>query len=276
MRDENIHPSDQDLLLVADGEVPESRAAKVRVHLEACWQCRARMAQIEATIVDFVRANADSGEFKLPPAAGPRALLKARLAELAEGSSAAPWRIFRSVSRTRNLAYAGSLMLLAALGAMILNQQTAKHESSAVVYAAALPNPQLTPGITRSVAIGDVCSAEHDEVVRSVPNTLQRQVLAEYGVPNTRAGEYEVDYLVTPGLGGTDDIRNLWPQPHYDTAWNSYAKDQLEERLHHLVCMGELDLATAQRQIATNWIVAYRKYFGTDHPLGTPVERKHS
>jgi hypothetical protein len=266
MRDENIHPSDQDLLLVADGEVPERSAAEVRAHLEACWQCRARMAEIEGTIVDFVRAHANAAEHQLPPAAGPRALLRARLAELAEASSRTRWQVFRSVLSTRNLAYVCALMLLAVVGARLL-YQTARHQSSAVVYADVLPNPQLTPGAIRTVAIGDLCAVPHDEVVRSVPNALQRQVLKEYGVPNTRADEYEVDYLITPGLGGTDDIRNLWPEPHSDTAWNSYAKDQLEERLHHLVCTGQLDLNTAQRQIATNWIAAYKRYFDADHPL---------
>jgi hypothetical protein len=265
MRDENMHPSNQDLLLVADGEAPQPRTAEVRAHLKACWQCRARMAEIEATIVDLVRTLASDGEPNLPPAPGPRAALEARLAELA--SSRTRWQGFRSVLSTRNLAYACALMLLAVLGARVLFQQTVKHGSSGVVYAAVLPDPQLTPGATRPVAIDDLCSMPHDEVVRAVPDALQRQVLSEYGVPITRADEYEVDYLITPGLGGTDDIRNLWTQPHYNTLWNSYAKDQLEERLHHLVCAGQLNLASAQRQIASNWIVAYQKYLGADGPL---------
>jgi len=267
MRDENMHPSDQDLLLVADGEVPERRTAEVRDHLKVCWQCRARMAEIEATIADLVRTLASDAEPNLPPAPGPRAALEARLAELAEASSRTRWQGFRAVLNTRNLGYACALMLLAVLGARVLFQQTARHESTGVVYAAVLPDPQLTPGATRPVAVGDLCSMPHDEVVRAVPDALQRQVLSEYGVPMTRADEYEVDYLITPGLGGADDIRNLWTQPHSNTLWNSYAKDQLEERLHHLVCAGQLNLATAQRQIASNWIVAYQKYLGADGPL---------
>jgi len=43
-------------------------------------------------------------------------------------------------------------------------------------------------------------------------------------------------------------------------------KDKLENRLHKLVCVGAIDLQTAQRAIATNWIEAYRKYVGTDIP----------
>jgi len=44
-------------------------------------------------------------------------------------------------------------------------------------------------------------------------------------------------------------------------------KDDLEEHLHEIVCDGELDLYTAQRDIATDWIAAYKKYFHTDRPL---------
>lgn len=44
-------------------------------------------------------------------------------------------------------------------------------------------------------------------------------------------------------------------------------KDDLEDHLRDLVCEGQLDLATAQREIAGNWIEAYKKYFHTEIPL---------
>jgi hypothetical protein len=34
-----------------------------------------------------------------------------------------------------------------------------------------------------------------------------------------------------------------------------------------MVCGGQLDLSTAQRDISTDWIAAYKKYFHTDRPL---------
>jgi hypothetical protein len=37
-------------------------------------------------------------------------------------------------------------------------------------------------------------------------------------------------------------------------------KDRLEDRLHELVCAGRLSLPEAQKAIATDWIVAYRRY----------------
>jgi hypothetical protein len=76
-----------------------------------------------------------------------------------------------------------------------------------------------------------------------------------------------VDYLITPALGGADDIHNLWPESNRATGWNAQVKDALEDHLRELVCEGQVDLQTAQRDIATNWIEAYKKYFHTDRPL---------
>jgi hypothetical protein len=33
-----------------------------------------------------------------------------------------------------------------------------------------------------------------------------------------------------------------------------------------MVCAGEMDLATAQRELSQDWIAAYKKYFHTDEP----------
>jgi hypothetical protein len=104
----------------------------------------------------------------------------------------------------------------------------------------------------------------HEEVVRAVPSSLREQVFREYGIVNPRPEDYEIDYLIAPGLGGAEDIHNLWPEPTSSSAWNARVKDALEERLHQLVCDGELDLPTAQRAIATDWITAYKKYLGTE------------
>jgi hypothetical protein len=92
-------------------------------------------------------------------------------------------------------------------------------------------------------------------------------VFTKYGADYHRAAEYELDYLITPELGGIADQRNLWPQPFSRTPWNAYVKDELERHLHRLVCDGEMDLASAQREIATDWISAYKRHFSTDKPL---------
>ena len=100
-----------------------------------------------------------------------------------------------------------------------------------------------------------------------MPVSLQRKVFEEYGIPRAEPRAYEVDYLITPALGGADDIRNLWPQSNSSAVWNARVKDALEDRLHAMVCDGGLDLVAAQHDISSDWIAAYRKYFNTDEPL---------
>jgi hypothetical protein len=79
--------------------------------------------------------------------------------------------------------------------------------------------------------------------------------------------DYELDYLITPELGGVADARNLWPQPFARTPWNAYVKDELERLLHQRVCEGQIGLAAAQREMASDWIAAYKRHFKTSAPL---------
>jgi hypothetical protein len=130
-----------------------------------------------------------------------------------------------------------------------------------------LPDPKLTPGATLPVTTDDICVPGYTRVVRDVPSAVKRQAYAEYGVASHQPREYEVDHLISLELGGSNSIRNLWPQSYRTEPWNARVKDSLENELHEQVCSGQLDLATAQREIAANWIEAYKKYFHTDRPL---------
>lgn len=89
---------------------------------------------------------------------------------------------------------------------------------------------------------------------------------------NAPAGTYELDALITPELGGTTAPENLWPQRYASPMWNARIKDQLERLLPELVCSQRLELAEAQREIATDWIAAYKRYFRTDTPLRAHLE----
>ncbi|MBS1859944.1 MAG: HNH endonuclease [Acidobacteria bacterium] len=123
----------------------------------------------------------------------------------------------------------------------------------------------MTPGVARAASRDQLCQANPGKN-RDVPVALRRKVFAMYGIPDADPKAYEVDYLITPALGGSDDIANLWPQSYSSTVWNARVKDELEDRLRDLVCRGDLDLSTAQREIATDWIAAYKKYFRTQSP----------
>lgn len=254
---EDRHLSDQQLVLAADGELNPREDAQVRAHLSACWQCRTRLRGLEGAIADFVHLHSATLASRLPSASPSRALLKARLAEIASQSG---------TRRARFLT--PPWPALAALAAALLAVYVAipKRER-------AVPSQKLTPGAVRSVAKAEVCSTEAQAF--AVPAALQRRVFEEYGIRNASPDAYEVDYLITPELGGAADIRNLWPEPYSATIWNARVKDQLEERLHQLVCGGQLDLATAQHDISANWIAAYKKYFHTNLPNVGNTQRRN-
>jgi Putative zinc-finger len=276
MKNENFHPSDQQLLLYVDGELPAHRTDQIRAHLRACWDCRSRMAEMESTIADFMQVYRRALDPPVPPIDGPRAQLKARLAELARSAHQNQGSPLRSAFPVRRLAYVCALSLLIVLGAWMLQRRLTENQITAPENAGMLPNPSLTPGATTTAAVGSICSMSDDEVVAPVSGGLQQKVFKEYGIAGAPTANYEIDYLITPGLGGSGDIRNLWPEPRYDIAWNSFVKDQLEEYLHRAVCGGRVSLPVAQHEIANNWIAAYKKYFRTDRPLSAHLASRVS
>jgi hypothetical protein len=137
-----------------------------------------------------------------------------------------------------------------------------------------LPDPKLTPGATLPVTRDDICVPGYSRKVRNVPAAVKRQAYAEYGIRHHLPGEYEVDHLISLELGGSNSIKNLWPQSYRTRPWNARVKDQLENKLHELVCSGQLDLKTAQHDIAADWIAAYKNYFHTDRPLSMRRSRR--
>lgn len=179
----------------------------------------------------------------------------------------------------RVTAYAGLVLLIIAAAGEVhfqLSQLQGSVSPAAQIQSAAVPNHSLTPGATRPATIADVCAVPHEEVIRTVPTTLRQEVFQEYGIPHARSEDYEIDFLIAPLLGGAEDIRNLWPEPYMLPLWNAPVKDALEEHLHQLVCAGKLDLPTAQRDIASNWIAAYKKYFHVNEPASALSNRIRS
>jgi hypothetical protein len=41
---------------------------------------------------------------------------------------------------------------------------------------------------------------------------VKRKVYAEYGITHHEPSEFEVDHLISLELGGSNSIRNLWPE----------------------------------------------------------------
>src|ERR1700720_1315935 len=86
-----------------------------------------------------------------------------------------------------------------------------------------LPDSRLTPGAAILATRQAVC-AQANTKNKAVPVALQRRVFEAYGIVGAEPRAYEVDYLVTPALGGADDIHNLWPDSYSATVWNAQVK----------------------------------------------------
>ena len=123
----------------------------------------------------------------------------------------------------------------------------------------AFPDPNLTPGDVFPVGIAQICVTGYASSVRNVTIETKEEVYAGYHITSHVAGQYEVDHLIPLELGGSNSIRNLWPEPA-EPEPGFHQKDLLENRLHELVCARSLDLATAQHAIAMNWYAAYVRY----------------
>jgi hypothetical protein len=121
------------------------------------------------------------------------------------------------------------------------------------------PDPRLTPGDTLPVTVADICAPGYTRLVRKVPAEVKREVYRRYGIHYHARGEYEIDHLISLELGGSNSVRNLWPESMSTTPWNAHVKDALENRLRRAVCARRMSLHDAQRAIATDWIAAYER-----------------
>jgi Protein of unknown function (DUF3761) len=128
------------------------------------------------------------------------------------------------------------------------------------------PNPdrRCSPGayyskLTKAV----ICSSTfRTSSIRNVPESLKFAVEREYGMaPGHYGSSLEIDHIVSLELGGSNDIANLFPEKLY--AHRGYrVKDKLENRLHDLVCEGQMSLGTVRRAIASNWQKLYERVYG--------------
>ena len=271
MRHYEAHLNEEDLLLAIDGELAGARAEQAEEHLAGCWDCRARKQNLEKTIGNFVAARHAELDSQVAQSAGARALLKAHLAQIAAEPLAKEKvraTTFRSAGVRRTLIAA--LAAAAAVALIAGGVERIRIQNSEVYAEGPLePRPTLTPGAVRPMNAAQVCAAsvEDDRRVLMIPVSIREEVFREYGMSAARPQYFEIDFLITPELGGSNDIKNLWPEPYRAPVWNAHVKDQLEEFLRDKVCKGEMDLSTAQNEIAADWIVAYKKYFHTDKPL---------
>jgi len=145
---------------------------------------------------------------------------------------------------------------------------------------AVLPNRARTPGavnpaVTQANIGSTICVSGYTATIRppsSYTTGLKiRQLASGYAYHgDTNTADYEEDHLISLELGGSPTAEaNLWPEP-YAGKDGARTKDQIENKLHALVCAHTITLTTAQHAIASNWVSAYDHYLGTPAPPAPP------
>jgi hypothetical protein len=127
------------------------------------------------------------------------------------------------------------------------------------------PNSQLTPGAVAETSLAKVCAQpKHIKGLFNPHNPLipldqQQAVYNAYKIPPQRQPLYGLDLLIPMQLGGAIVPGNIWPMPPMHGV-SFHQKEVLNQRMHTLVCHGEMPLAQAQHEMATDWVGLWAKY----------------
>lgn len=133
-----------------------------------------------------------------------------------------------------------------------------------------LPNASLTPGaintaitqenIQKTICVHNFTSTERPPIAYTTK--LKRVQIGQYNNNDIILNHYEEDHLISLELGGNPtNPRNLWPES-YATNCGAKTKDNIENRLHMLVCSYKITLKQAQDEISTDWIKSYNDHIG--------------
>jgi len=270
MSHDEQHLPDESLLRAIDDELSPRRRASHDIHLATCERCASRLKALRGA------ADAASAIVATPtPIARAQSEMRTRLrtrlaAHSVELDRSWRFRLARWASATSPAALTVAALAVVVFAVYLSRQQSAPrfaaHNPVDVLEAGALPIRAFTPGATAPVSTEELCAGRGPRKEEIAPDVRQA-VLRDYGMEGLAETEYELDYLITPELGGSSDRRNLWPERYGSRVWNARVKDELERLLPALVCGGRIDLHTAQRDISADWIGAYKKYFRTDRPV---------
>jgi hypothetical protein len=122
-----------------------------------------------------------------------------------------------------------------------------------------LPDRSCSPGTVATTSVDRICTPGYTGRVRNVSQRTKDSIYRRYGIRRHSTGQYEIDHIIPLELGGSNSATNLFPEAA-NPAPGFHQKDRLENKLHALVCAGDLNVRVAQKAIAANWVEAFTRY----------------
>ena len=121
---------------------------------------------------------------------------------------------------------------------------------------ASLPDWSLTPGDLCTSTNDDFDKFDYPENVarckRHVTKSMKKKIAQDYGgIPEEEWQNYEFDHLLPLCIGGSNDLKNLWPEPLEDAE----EKDKIENE----VCRG-MRSGTMKQSEAVSYILEWFKF----------------
>ena len=140
------HPDEGLLLRYIDGELPGLKSRQVRRHLEACWQCRGSLEELQGTVAECVRYRKQLQEYvPAPPQVWPD--LSREFARIDASLQSEPfWKRYLTFPMLRQAAAGAAVLAL--LLAVIYEFQKAP-----AVQAAELLNRAVAAETVRPIAL---------------------------------------------------------------------------------------------------------------------------
>jgi hypothetical protein len=156
------HPENDLLLQYLDGELPGRKARQVRKHVEACWQCRSELDELQKIVGECVRYRRDLLQSSLPPPPAPWQDLSREFARL-DASEERSGLFRRPVIRWAALAAAAVTLAGAAITLRMTvlrpGEDRIKVTGAPPVESKVLPQPETSPARTKARADGPSPSA---------------------------------------------------------------------------------------------------------------------
>jgi anti-sigma factor RsiW len=150
------HPEDGLLLRYIDGELPARKVRQVARHLEACWQCRSEVEELQGAVADCVRYRKNVLEAHLPPPPNPWPDLCRDFARVDASLREEAWtaRLKRVLGSpmTRRWGLAVAAALVVAVGVFRQLHETPTVQAAALLRRA-VSAADARPGVPRRVLV---------------------------------------------------------------------------------------------------------------------------